>query len=417
MCIRFSCAILIACCSAAMAQDIRFEILPGIYPSDMSTDGSVLVGNDINFETVRWTRQSGVVNLGRGTQSLGVGAGTPDCSDDGSSVSASILTSDGTLITQGIWTEGVGWTEMMPPTPPDGGVIDFALGSAWGLSGDGQHVVGLYWRPGHFDTGGAHASIASTPGAVIDLGSSGGNSRANHANFDGSVVVGWDERPDGVWQPAVWENGLLNILSPSDAFSSADYVNPSGTMVGGNTYRPIFNYQQATVWHKNGSQWDEQVLGVLPGTVGPFGFATVHDSNEDDSILVGYNSFTPTSPSTGFIWTAEDGMIDVKDYLIDHGITVPTEMIVLDLTAVSDDGTIMVGIGVSALDGFSPIGFRISPACPADMNNDFSLNFLDISVFLGAFGDHEPLADFNADGNFNFLDVSAFLSSFSAGCP
>jgi len=77
----------------------------------------------------------------------------------------------------------------------------------------------------------------------------------------------------------------------------------------------------------------------------------------------------------------------------------------------------MAGIGVSAHDGFSPIGFRISPACPADMNNDFSLNFLDISVFLGAFGDNEPLADFNADGNFNFLDVSEFLSSFSAGCP
>ena len=56
-------------------------------------------------------------------------------------------------------------------------------------------------------------------------------------------------------------------------------------------------------------------------------------------------------------------------------------------------------------------------ACPADMNGDGSLNFLDVSEFLSAFGAGEASADFTGDGNFNFLDVSEFLAAFGAGCP
>ncbi len=55
--------------------------------------------------------------------------------------------------------------------------------------------------------------------------------------------------------------------------------------------------------------------------------------------------------------------------------------------------------------------------CPADMNNDGSLDFFDISVFLAAYTVNDPAADFDGDGNFNFFDVSAFLASFAAGCP
>tara|TARA_R110000744_G_scaffold119777_2_gene223359 strand:- start:10755 stop:12107 length:1353 start_codon:yes stop_codon:yes gene_type:complete len=55
--------------------------------------------------------------------------------------------------------------------------------------------------------------------------------------------------------------------------------------------------------------------------------------------------------------------------------------------------------------------------CPADLTGDGSLNFLDVSAFLSAFGKQDPVADFTADGNFNFLDVSAFLAAFGEGCP
>lgn len=56
-------------------------------------------------------------------------------------------------------------------------------------------------------------------------------------------------------------------------------------------------------------------------------------------------------------------------------------------------------------------------ACAADLNSDGSLNFLDISTFLSAFGNMDPAADFNNDGSYNFLDVSVYLNIYGAGCP
>ncbi len=55
--------------------------------------------------------------------------------------------------------------------------------------------------------------------------------------------------------------------------------------------------------------------------------------------------------------------------------------------------------------------------CPADLTNDFTLNFFDISSFLEAFAAQDPIADFDGNGTFNFFDISAFLEAFAAGCP
>lgn len=55
--------------------------------------------------------------------------------------------------------------------------------------------------------------------------------------------------------------------------------------------------------------------------------------------------------------------------------------------------------------------------CIADLNNDGSLDFFDVSTFLTLFGKGNPGADFNGDGSFDFFDVSAFLTAFGTGCP
>lgn len=57
------------------------------------------------------------------------------------------------------------------------------------------------------------------------------------------------------------------------------------------------------------------------------------------------------------------------------------------------------------------------PICTADLNGDLSLDFFDVSAFLGAFMSQDPIADFNDDLQFNFFDVSAFLNAYNAGCP
>jgi FG-GAP repeat protein len=55
--------------------------------------------------------------------------------------------------------------------------------------------------------------------------------------------------------------------------------------------------------------------------------------------------------------------------------------------------------------------------CVADINNDGSLNFFDISAFIFAFSNLSPIADITGDGSFNAFDISAFLAAFAAGCP
>jgi hypothetical protein len=72
---------------------------------------------------------------------------------------------------------------------------------------------------------------------------------------------------------------------------------------------------------------------------------------------------------------------------------------------------------------FGPTNIVIE--CPADLfpisGGDGVYNFFDVSVFLSAFNNQDPVADFfptaNPDGLFNFFDVSTFLSAFNAGCP
>lgn len=55
--------------------------------------------------------------------------------------------------------------------------------------------------------------------------------------------------------------------------------------------------------------------------------------------------------------------------------------------------------------------------CPADLTGDRQLNFFDISEFLIAYSQQDPIADMNNDGSFNFFDVSIFLQLFNFGCP
>jgi len=56
-------------------------------------------------------------------------------------------------------------------------------------------------------------------------------------------------------------------------------------------------------------------------------------------------------------------------------------------------------------------------ACGGDLNDDGSVDFFDISLFLDQYGDRSPSADFTQDGLLDFFDISAFLDAFAQDCP
>lgn len=412
--------------SAATAQSVVFELLTPDGPDDLaplgvSADGSVIAGNDLfafSFETFRWTAAGGVELLGRSTTPvLGVGAGTPDISNDGTKISATVLNDTGQYATIGVWTLGEGWktAEIPENYPEDCGPLDNSIGSAWGLSGDGETVVGLYWRGGVQGGGSAHATAGPIT-ALADLGSLGKDrsSRANAASDDGRVVGGWSERPDGLWQPVVWVDGVLTQLGNFEAFCAVDGVRADGqTVVGSGLALGSFTVGDAYRWDFDGSDWVPTVLGSLPGTFQPFGLATARSITADGSMIVGYNRFA-IGNETGFVWTAAEGMRSAADFLADGGATVPDDLLLLDLTAISDDGSTIVGVGFDTTLGRYR-GFRIliETPCEADLNGDGQVNGADLAVVLGAWGPAKGSpADLNGDGEVNGADLAIVLGAW-----
>ena len=89
-------------------------------------------------------------------------------------------------------------------------------------------------------------------------------------------------------------------------------------------------------------------------------------------------------------------------------------MLVADLNG---DNAIDVAAPVQSNDKVVVSTGLLLPDCLADLNGDGELNFFDVSAFLVAYIDSDPVADFNEDEMFNFFDVSAFLTAFHSGCP
>ena len=360
LCVALACAAVSGPASAGVTFDY---VLEGGWATDISDDGSVIVGNLVDFyETFRWTEATGVVPLGRSSVAvLGRGAGVPGLAADGRALSATVLGTDSTYVTQGLWTEGAGWIETMPPVPPDGGLLDQSYGSAWDISRDGSTVVGLYWRPGQ-PGGVAHASAWTATGGLVDLGSSGNQSRATGANGDGSVVVGFDENPvTGERRPAVWVDGVLRVLGPPDGLGEAQAVTPDGSVVVGRQYHAPSRIHAAAMWRWNGKNWgDTEFLGWLPGTLATVGQVVANGVSADGHLIVGWNSFAGDPwNTTGFVWTPEDGMVSVTDFLAGHGIAPDPGFDIRSLTGVTPDGTVILGDGQDMSAPFTVKSFVI----------------------------------------------------------
>ena len=312
-----------------------FEIICDGEATDISTDGSVVVGiAKETGETWRWTKKTGRVLLGRSS-------GTPNVSDDGRIVSATVISKSTDSETLARWSEDGEWE-----VPTDFSVIPGAErhvrnSLAWGLSGDGSTLVGQV----RFSDDSTGAVSWNADQGLKILGAKGNNSRANDLNSDGTVIVGWSENPaTGIWQPTVWTDGKPVILATTKAFCEATAVTPGGNIIVGQTYDESRDQRAAALWLDSDFGWVQELLGTLPGTIGGYGQAMARDLTDDGHTIVGFNSFDPNR-SAGFIWTLENGLIDVHDYLTSHGVTLPEGFRINSVTGISEDGSYMTGFG------------------------------------------------------------------------
>jgi uncharacterized membrane protein len=344
------------------------------YPNSVSSDGSVVVGNGATGQYIpfRWTQATGFVSLGR-PQNGGAG-GAPGVSADGTRVASSIGSLDSTYTTQGLWTLGSGWQELMPPIPADGGSVDGSYGNVWALSGNGQVVVGLYWRAGHGNR--AHASKWTQATGVVDLGgtTTGQASRANCVNHDGSVIAGWVETPTGPWRPAAWVDGSLVLLTKySDSgpvlvgAGEARATNFTGDIIVGFASDSLSQQRAAAMWKRTNGVWGPtQVLGWVDGSEPQNGINIASAVSYDGSIVVGYCSFDGTPfATTGLVWTAATGVIDVNEYLANNGVLVDPNFTIQNMTAMTPDGRQLFGYGQMLTPPYARRAFRITRSITA----------------------------------------------------
>jgi uncharacterized membrane protein len=365
---------------AAATFDFLFD---GGAPQCVSTDGRVICGNATTggFVPYRWTQATGFVSLGR-AQHVGTG-GVPGMSDDGSRIASSIGSLDSSYTTQGLWTLGSGWQELMPPIPADGGQEDGSYGNVWALSGNGEVVVGLYWRPGQGNR--AHASKWTQATGVVDLGgtTTGQASRANAVNHDGSVIAGWVETPQGPWRPAAWVDGSLVLLTSYSSTSvagtgEARFVNFSGDIISGYSIDPVSAQRAATMWKRtNGVFGPPQILGWVDGAEPGNGINIASAMSYKGDIAVGYCSFDGTPyATTGFVWTQATGVVDVNEFLANNGVLVDPNFSIQNMVTMTPDGRQLFGYGQMLTPPYTSRTFRITlgvtagvtpPAVPAGL--------------------------------------------------
>ena len=81
----------------------------------------------------------------------------------------------------------------------------------------------------------------------------------------------------------------------------------------------------------------------------------------------------------------------------------------------------VVGMAYTSSSRMSRAFLWTKDRCPADFNDDGSVDAADLAAFLAAFDDADDpfadLVDYNDDGFIDFFDWVAFLDQFEHGCP
>ena len=322
---------------AAQADVGLVNLGSGITPYAASADGSVVAGYDTS-QYFYWTADGGMVGIG-GTIPGGGAGGTPSISDDGTILVGTALNSvSGAneisyfVIADGEWTHLGGI----------GGQSGSEISSGYGISGDGETVVGLGW----IDAGGAHAVKWRESTGLEDLGSTvaGRSSRANAANGDGSFIGGWQDSDTGFRQGAIWIHGTQVLIwnDPAETVRLGEVADVSGdgywavgSGVSANGWQP---------WRWNGLDGAESLGHLDPAWRGA---ATALSFGGE--VIVGFDRPFP-GPATfgqGFIYTDDLGLVNLNTYAADQGIDTQGVTLALPL-GISADGLTVVGVGRTA---------------------------------------------------------------------
>ena len=289
-------------------------------PTNISGDGSTMVGQT-GGGWFYWTAATGPVVIG------GVVTGTAGISDDGMKIGASAQGPANSWWSPGK-TEMAVYDRNTSAWTTYGGHGYYSgttTSNAWGMSGDGNKVVGQ----AYYNTtaqGGTAARVNPTVsgaagGPPVNLDpNTVNNGRVTASNFDGTVVGGYDR---GTVPGAIWANGVKTDMITT-------YNGISGTWCG-----MVMDISQDGRWVLGSGSGDTEGRGyIYDRTTGTYRFnpvawtnetVTMHSISADGrfaygrSLRIGGNPFVDAHL---FVWdTTNDNMMSLTDLAAMNGIS------------------------------------------------------------------------------------------------
>ena len=392
------------------------------------------------------------------------GAEATAISADGSTVVGLIYHYSLAQVEPFVWRESTGMALIghLPGTPGD------PLGSANGVSADGQFVVGVSTSAASFPSGGWEAFRWSSATGMVALGiQSGWEYPTTGAGVTlGGMVVGDGLRASTFESEAFsWMPGgqlrRMDLL-PGGTFSLATAVLPDGSLIYGGAANgvgsepcrwtpqgaieglgavPGYEYgsvtavspagdflagfaQSVNVFPIEAFRWHQStgymLLGDLPG---PLVASLAAGISADGSTIVGTAGAGVNDRA--FIWDEVHGMRDLQQVLEDdYGLNL-TGWRFQRAVGISADGRTIAGWGYNPDSWEEPWIVRLDPTfCYADCDTTTGRGVLDIFDFLcfgNRFAANDPYAcdcdTSTGPGVCDIFDFLCFGNAFNAGCP
>ncbi len=330
---------------APVTADIQFQKYPGAptfipmpavgVPSDITPDGSIAVGGEGDGQQIfRWNLDTGAFDELGGVFTGGVGI-----SDDGTKIVAAATDPIDGYVHAAIFQTDA-WTTLpgVAGGVPCGGSSGNILSSAYDISGDGNTVVGLSYGSlgcqGDTIRGFKWTSAGGTV-ALPKVNSFAYPGRASAVNYDGSVIVGFDQASTGMRRGVVWKNGVASLIltSTNNWTGEALHVTPNGATVlgvsSGATSNQAYRYGVTP-----------KTLTLLGNFGSPYTGAVANSGNDNLSLITGYS--TTSGGVTPAMWTAQLHWFNYNTFLSSQGVNTHGVLIAAP-TAVSSTGTVMVG--------------------------------------------------------------------------
>jgi probable HAF family extracellular repeat protein len=327
----------------------------GTRATGVAPDGKWVTGTS-SGGTFLWNAQTGF-NLIVGSSS----DSDPKVANGGVYVSGTFGDATTGLNTAARWDN----TGMLTFLPGLAGQSGLSLSTAYGMSDDGNVVVGLGW----VNAGTAHGFKWTPSGGTVDLGSAlFGSSRANGVSGNGSIVVGWDGNPR---RAAIWNAAGETVIGTPGFSSEAWAASFDGSVVTG------FQNNQLMKWTQPSGV---VLLGKLPGSVSS-DIASGLDISADGGTIVGTNGSVLGTGFRALLWRQDLGLVDLKPYLEANGFASQLNgWSLLQAYGISGDGRFVCGVGRNPgnqlegfflqLPGLDPLVYSCDPgvggtlACP-----------------------------------------------------